>query len=254
MKKSGSSLKRWDMDFKRVPLGGLLGDKGYIRGPFGSALKRPELKKQGIPVYEQQHAINGARDFRFFIDENKFKQLKRFCVQPDDLIISCSGTLLRSPERLIHVIDSRKECEVSQEQGEQGAMKAYSMDLREKVLRAVDQGFPREEIVKLLGVSLATIKRYLKQRRETGTVAPKAIAGRPPKKLGPLQAERVAQLQAHDDRGLQEQCRLWEQSHGVRVSTSTMSRAIQRLGWTRNKRRWRKASGVRKSERAFASR
>src|SRR5258706_16438196 len=40
-------------------------------------------------------------------------------------------------------------------------MKAYSLDLRAKVLRAVDQGSPRTEIVKLLGVSLATIKRYL---------------------------------------------------------------------------------------------
>lgn len=128
------------------------------------------------------------------------------------------------------------------------------MDVREKVLRAVDQGYAREEIVKLLGVSLATIKRYLKQRRETGSVAPKAIPGRPPKKLGLLQAELVTQLQAHDDRGLEEQCRLWEQSQGVRVSTSTMSRAIKRVGWTRKKRHWQKASGVRKSEQVFASR
>lgn len=59
-------------------------------------------------------------------------------------------------------------------------MKAYSIDLREKVLRAVDQGYPREEIIKLLGVSRATIKRYLKQRRDTGTIAPKAIPGRTP--------------------------------------------------------------------------
>ncbi len=85
-------------------------------------------------------------------------------------------------------------------------MKAYSVDLRAKVLRAVDQGYAREEIVKLLGVSRATIKRYLKQRRETGTVAPKAIAGRPPKKLGPLQAERVEQLRAHDDLRLEDHC------------------------------------------------
>lgn len=92
-------------------------------------------------------------------------------------------------------------------------MKAYSVEVREKVLRAVDRGYPREEIVKLLGVSRATIKRYLKQRRETGSVAPKAIPGRTPKKLGPLQAELVAQLQAHDDLGLEEQCRIWEQSH-----------------------------------------
>ncbi len=114
-------------------------------------------------------------------------------------------------------------------------MKAYLEDLRVKVLRAVDQGNPREEIVQLLGVSHPTIKRYLKQRRETGTVAPKAIPGRTPKKLGPLQAGLVAQLQAHDSLGLEEQCQLWEQSHGVRVSTSTMCRAIKRVGWTRKK-------------------
>ena len=133
-------------------------------------------------------------------------------------------------------------------------MKAYSIDVREKVLRAVDRGYPREEIVKLLGVSRATIKRYLKQRRETGSVAPKAIPGRTPKKLGPLQAELVAQLQVHDDLGLEEQCRLWEQSHGVRVSTSTMSRAIQRVGWTRKKRRWVPVNAVNKSELSGVSR
>jgi transposase len=121
------------------------------------------------------------------------------------------------------------------------------------VLRAVDQGYPREEIVKLLGVSRATIKRDVKQRRETGTVAPKVIPGRPPKKLGPLQAELVVQLQAHDDLRLEDHCRLWEQSHGVQVSTATMSRAIQRIGWTRKKRRWVPVNAVRKSERSFAS-
>lgn len=74
-------------------LGELLIDKGYIRGPFGSALRRPELKATGIPVYEQQHAIYNSRVFRFFIDEEKFKELRRFQVKPDDLIISCSGTV-----------------------------------------------------------------------------------------------------------------------------------------------------------------
>jgi transposase len=133
-------------------------------------------------------------------------------------------------------------------------MKAYSVDLREKVLRAVDQRYPRQEIVKLLGVSEATIKRYLKQKRETGSVAPKAIPGRTPKKLGPLQAGLVGQLQAHDDLGLEEQCRLWEQSHGVRVSTSTMCRAIQRVGWTRKKRRWVPVSAGKKNEPGGASR
>jgi transposase len=117
-------------------------------------------------------------------------------------------------------------------------MKAYSVDLREKVLRAVDQGYPRAEMGKLLGVSRATMKRYVKQRRETGSVAPKAIAGRTPKKLGLLQTDLAAQLQAHDDLRIEDQCRVFEQTHGMHVSTSTMSEAIKRIGWTRQKKRW----------------
>jgi transposase len=39
-------------------------------------------------------------------------------------------------------------------------MKAYSPDLRERVLRAVDQEYQRADIIKLFGVSRATIKRY----------------------------------------------------------------------------------------------
>jgi len=110
--------------------------------------------------------------------------------------------------------------------------------LREKVLRAVDQGYPRNEIIKLLGVSRATIKRYLKQRRETGTITARPIPGRPSKKFAPLQAGLVAQLQAYPDATLEIHCQIWEQEHGWRVSPTTMGRAIRRIGWTRKKRQW----------------
>src|SRR5512135_1646255 len=88
-------------------------------------------------------------------------------------------------------------------------MKAYSLDLRERVLRAVDQGKPRPEMVKMLGVSLATIKGYLKQRRETGHVRPKAMPGRPARKGGALQAGLVAQLETHPDVSLQRCPKRW---------------------------------------------
>lgn len=77
----------------KVILKDVLGPKGYIRGPFGSALKRGELLGEGIPVYEQQHAISDSRTFRFYIDDKKFESMKRFQVQENDLIISCSGTV-----------------------------------------------------------------------------------------------------------------------------------------------------------------
>jgi len=70
-------------------LGDLLGAKGYIRGPFGSALVRKELQETGVyAVYEQAQAISGSRSFRYFIDQEKFEELKRFRVQPSDLLIS----------------------------------------------------------------------------------------------------------------------------------------------------------------------
>jgi transposase len=127
-------------------------------------------------------------------------------------------------------------------------MKAYSQDLRERVLRAVNLGHPRAEIVQLFGVSLATIKRYLKQRREEGHVRPKAIPGRPPKKRAQVEADVLPQLQAHDDATLEQHCALWEQTHGERVSRWTMSRAIKRLGWTRKKSRSGRQSATKRSE------
>jgi transposase len=64
-------------------------------------------------------------------------------------------------------------------------MKAYTQELRERIVAAVDRGVPREEVADVFGVGLSTIKRYLKQRRETGSMAAKPIPGRPAKKLGP---------------------------------------------------------------------
>jgi len=73
----------------------ILKEKGYIRGPFGSALKRGEMQNHGIPVYEQKNAIYNHRKFRFFINQEKYEILKRFTVAVNDLVISCSGTLGR---------------------------------------------------------------------------------------------------------------------------------------------------------------
>jgi histidine triad (HIT) family protein len=47
------------------------------------------------------------------------------------------------------------------------------------VLRAIDAGASQGEVAETFAVSQATIKRYLKARRETGDVIPKAIPGRP---------------------------------------------------------------------------
>ncbi len=74
-------------------LGGIC---SFVRGPFGGSLKKSMFVAEGYAVYEQQHAIyNQFHEIRYFINESKFKEMKRFELLPDDLIMSCSGTMGR---------------------------------------------------------------------------------------------------------------------------------------------------------------
>lgn len=117
-------------------------------------------------------------------------------------------------------------------------MKAYSEDLRLRIVAAVERGMARAEIVTTFGVSAATIKRYLKQRRDTGGLHPKRRPGRPAVKGAALAAALTSQLQSSPDAILDEHCHQWATRTGSQVSTATMRRAIARLGWTRKKSRW----------------
>ena len=66
----------------------------FVRGPFGGSLKKNTFKQEGFAVYEQQHAINDQfNDIRYFIDKDKFNEMKRFELFSGDLIMSCSGTM-----------------------------------------------------------------------------------------------------------------------------------------------------------------
>ena len=116
-------------------------------------------------------------------------------------------------------------------------MRAYSPDLRLKALDAVDRGVPREEVARVVGVSVPSIKRYLKQRRETGSVAPRPHPGRPAPKGDALRAWLPGRLAAHRDATLAEHAAAFAAETGLAVSAASVSRAVSRLGWTRKKRR-----------------
>ena len=66
-------------------------------GPFGSALKNScfvEQDQSYCMVYEQKHAIQKTMDVETrYVDEKKYKELKRFSVYPGDIIVSCRGTI-----------------------------------------------------------------------------------------------------------------------------------------------------------------
>lgn len=106
-------------------------------------------------------------------------------------------------------------------------------------------------MVSTFGVSLATLKRWLKRRKEGGDLAPRPSTGRKRRILATAEERRAlwAQLEANDDATLARHCELWEERRGVRVSIATMSRAVrQKLGWTRKKDRWVPPSAMKRKE------
>ncbi|MFW3509807.1 restriction endonuclease subunit S [Staphylococcus caprae] len=66
---------------------------GIKRGPFGGALKKEIFINDGYAVYEQKNAIYDNQYFRYYIDKDKYEEMKLFAVQPEDIIMSCSGTI-----------------------------------------------------------------------------------------------------------------------------------------------------------------
>ncbi len=119
---------------------------------------------------------------------------------------------------------------------EDAGMKAYSKDLRLRVLAAVDRGMPRREVARTFGLSVSTIKRYLKLRHQTGGVEARPIPGPPAHKREILEEVLPAQVQRNPDLTLAEHCELLEDERGLGVSTATVSRTLKSLGLPLKKR------------------
>jgi transposase len=114
-------------------------------------------------------------------------------------------------------------------------METYSMDLRERVIRAYDQKVgTQEHIAGLFGVSARWIKKLLKRRRETGVISPKPHGGGwTPKFSGAKLEQLKAWVEKHPDATLQE---LLDHS-GVDGSIMAVHRALERLDCRRKKSR-----------------
>ena len=109
-------------------------------------------------------------------------------------------------------------------------MRAYSMDLRERVVAAVDRGMTQEQAAATFGVSVNTVARYLVRRRTTGSLAPTTYRHGPvPEKKRQLQAWLPARLAQAADATLAEHAAAFTADEGVVVSLATMSRAITTL-------------------------
>ena len=87
-------LAGFNGEWKKSKLEDICVENGLVRGPFGGSLKKEYFVSKGYKVYEQKNAIYGNVNIgSYYIDDRKFEELKRFELNKDDFIVSCSGTI-----------------------------------------------------------------------------------------------------------------------------------------------------------------
>ncbi|MEO7003473.1 MAG: helix-turn-helix domain-containing protein [Ktedonobacterales bacterium] len=106
----------------------------------------------------------------------------------------------------------------------EGRMRAYSTDLKERVVRAVADGQPMREAARRFGVAVTTVKRAVVQLRETGSLERRPIPGRPRAIRGEQDALLRARLEAAPEATVLEHCAWWAEQSGQELSETTMRR------------------------------
>ncbi len=105
-------------------------------------------------------------------------------------------------------------------------MRAYSVDLRERVVRSWEKGHGQSWIAREFGIALGSVKRYIKRYQRTGSVKATVQGREKPlisdEALGELQEE----VDAQPDATIEAHIELWEGSHGLRVGRATEKKRL----------------------------
>src|SRR5215212_1822871 len=118
-------------------------------------------------------------------------------------------------------------------------MKAYSEDLRRKVVEAVEQrGASKSEAARLFGISLSSVKRYTRLAGQGEPLTPRKGGGRPP-----IADEATKRLLEEDIRKrpaatVKEGRHFLESFAGKTMSEPTLRRLLKRMGFGRKKGAW----------------
>lgn len=113
-------------------------------------------------------------------------------------------------------------------------MKAYSMDLRQKIIEIYEkEKISQRQLAQRFGVALSFIFKLLKQYRQTGEITPKPFNGGVKLKLTPSQLDVLAELiENNNDATLEELCLMLKEKTQVSISRAPMGRMTQKLKLT----------------------
>jgi transposase len=126
-----------------------------------------------------------------------------------------------------------------------GAMKAYSEDLRKKVVEAVEQrGTSKSEAARLFGISLSSVKRYTKLADRGEPLTPRKGGGRPPIADDATRKLLEEDMRARPSATITERRRFLREITGKSLSEPTLRRLLRRMGFSRKKGLWGRWNGT----------
>ncbi len=123
-------------------------------------------------------------------------------------------------------------------------MNAYSEDPRKKIVEAAERGTPKTEVARSFGVGVSSVKRHVAAAREGRSLAPKKRPGSEPKMDETARRLLEADVEERPEATLSHRREFLGRVAGVRVSDSTVSRMLKRLGWSRKKDRWERRNAT----------
>ena len=115
--------------------------------------------------------------------------------------------------------------------------RCLSVDLRERVVAAVDGGMSRRGAAERFGVSAASAVRWTAQKRSMGTVRPAPQGGDTRSRRIEVYATLIEETVAAQPDVTLEELRAVLAGRGVAVAASTLCRFFARHGITRKKSR-----------------
>jgi transposase len=117
-------------------------------------------------------------------------------------------------------------------------MRAYSEDLRRKVVTAVHRGMPKAQAARLFDISLSSVKRYAKMASQSHTLAAKKRPGRIPKIDKSARRLLEEDVRERPAATVKERRHFLEHLTGKTLSEPTLRRWLKRLGFSRKKGLW----------------
>lgn len=111
-------------------------------------------------------------------------------------------------------------------------MKAYSEDLRKKIVAAIERGMSKAQAARTFDVSLSSVKRYSRTARKGESLEPRKSPGRPRKVDEKAQVLLEEDVKERPAATISQRRRFLEHMTATTLSDATVRRLMKRMGFS----------------------